>query len=92
MALGCDSGSVSGPDISGHHSLFCPYRRHEILFAQEVEWKLDQEPADFFQFLQSSDRVLFVQAYFGKKLPQLRLVPHEAGRQAAEHLKRTQRG
>lgn len=81
------SPSVSGPDLHGHHGLLGADGRKQVLLAQELKRKLDQEAADLLQLLLSPGRVLLVQARLGQVALQLQDVTDVAGRQTAENLK-----
>lgn len=80
------SPSVSGPHLHGHHGLLGADGREEVLLAQELQRKLDQEAADLLQLLVSLSRVLLVQARLGQVALQLQDVPDVAGRQTPENL------
>lgn len=86
------SSSVSGPDLHGHHGLLGADGREQVLLAQELKRKLDQEAADLLQLLVSPGRVLLVQALLGQVALQLQDVPDVAGRQATENLEKRVRG
>lgn len=78
--------SPSGPDLHGHHGLLGADGREQVLLAQELKRKLDQEAADLLQLLAGAGRVLLVQARLAQVALQLQDVADVAGRQAAENL------
>ncbi len=82
------SPCVSGPDLHGHHGLLGANGRKQVLLAQELKRKLDQEATDLLQFLVSSGRVFLVQAQLGQVALQLQDVTDIAGRQTTENLKK----
>lgn len=78
--------SGSGPDLHGHHGLLGADGREQVLLAQELERKLDQEAPDLLQLLVGPGQVLLVQARLGQVALQLQHVPDVAGRKATENL------
>ncbi len=84
------SRSASSPHLHGHHGLLRADGRKQVLLAQELKRKLDQEAADLLQLLMSPGRVLLIQARLGQVALQLQDVADVAGWQTTENLQRRQ--
>lgn len=80
-----------GPDLHGHHGLLGAHGRQQVMLAQELKRKLDQEAADLLQLLVSAGRVLLLQAQLGQEAFQLQNVADVAGWQTAENLQDRQK-